>query len=55
MFGSDWPVCLLATTYDEVVEAARHTLGSLTTDELESVLRGCAVRVYRLPERNTAA
>ncbi|HYH11246.1 MAG TPA: amidohydrolase family protein, partial [Thermomicrobiales bacterium] len=26
MFGSDWPVCLLAASYDEVVAAARQAL-----------------------------
>ena len=29
LFGSDWPVCLLAATYDEVVAACEHALGDL--------------------------
>ena len=33
MFGSDWPVCLLAATYDTVVAAARETLAGLTDSD----------------------
>jgi L-fucono-1,5-lactonase len=29
VFGSDWPVCLLAASYDEVVGACEHVLGEL--------------------------
>ena len=30
MFGSDWPVCLLAASYQQVFDAARATLAGLT-------------------------
>jgi L-fuconolactonase len=46
MFGSDWPVCLMAGTYLEVYEAAVTTLRDLLGNDLESVLGGCAARVY---------
>lgn len=50
LFGSDWPVCELAATYDEVVEAA-HTLGAdLSAAERHEVFEGTARRAYRLPE-----
>jgi L-fuconolactonase len=49
LFGSDWPVCELAATYDEVVELARAVLGSLTADETAMAFGGNARRVYRLP------
>jgi L-fuconolactonase len=29
VFGSDWPVCLVAASYDEVVATAEHALGDL--------------------------
>jgi L-fuconolactonase len=29
LFGSDWPVCLLAASYDEVTAACEHVLGDL--------------------------
>jgi L-fuconolactonase len=50
LFGSDWPVCELAATYDEVLELARTVLGdSLTVDEKAMVFGGTASRVYRFP------
>lgn len=48
VFGSDWPVCLLAGTYAQVVDAARTTLGSLTPSEQVAVFGGNATRIYRL-------
>jgi L-fuconolactonase len=48
MFGSDWPVCLLAATYAQVVDLARTTLGSLTPSERAAVFGENAVRIYRL-------
>src|SRR5690349_4411424 len=37
MFGSDWPVCLLAATYGEVVEAAEQLTAGLTPAERDEV------------------
>jgi L-fuconolactonase len=48
MFGSDWPVCLLAASYEQVMEAARYSLRELTTAEIEGVFGGNAIRVYGL-------
>lgn len=49
MFGSDWPVCLLAASYDRVVAALREALGSRLTPELDDALfGGNAARFYRL-------
>jgi L-fuconolactonase len=48
MFGSDWPVCLLAGSYSEVWEATAEILGTLLGTSLESVMGACAARVYRL-------
>ena len=48
MFGSDWPVCLLAGTYGEVLQALRVALSELNAAEIEGVLGGNASRVYRL-------
>ena len=48
MFGSDWPVCLVAATYGEVLEALRFALSELDAAELAGVLGGNASRVYRL-------
>ncbi|HWO60265.1 MAG TPA: amidohydrolase family protein [Umezawaea sp.] len=51
MFGTDWPVCLLAASYDEVVESARQVTDGLTAAERDQVFGGTATRVYGLGER----
>ena len=48
MFGSDWPVCELAATYEEVVDALREILSELTPADREAVFGGNAIQVYRL-------
>ena len=48
MFGSDWPVCTLAASYGEVLEAARDLTGHLSAAEREAIFAGTAARVYRL-------
>jgi L-fuconolactonase len=48
MFGSDWPVCLLAARYDEVLGLVLEALGDLDADERDAVLGGTATRVYGL-------
>ncbi|GLW10897.1 amidohydrolase [Microtetraspora sp. NBRC 13810] len=48
MFGSDWPVCLLAASYAEVTDAAERLTAGLSEPERASVFGGAAVRAYRL-------
>ena len=48
MFGSDWPVCTLAASYAEVLQAARDLTGHLSVAEREAIFVGTATRVYRL-------
>jgi L-fuconolactonase len=49
MFGSDWPVCLLAGSYDRVIEALQEVLASRLNDETAQKLFGeNAVRFYKL-------
>jgi len=48
MFGSDWPVCTLAASYAEVLQAARDLTGDLSDAEREAIFAGTATRVYRL-------
>lgn len=50
MFGSDWPVCLLAASYEEVVAAAEALTVGLTDAERDDVFGATAVRAYRLRE-----
>ena len=48
MFGSDWPVCLLAGSYADVVGLARGAIAALSRDEQHAVLGGNAARVYAI-------
>lgn len=51
MFGSDWPVCLLAGTYDQVVEALTDNLDALSDSERQDVFGNNAARWYQLEKR----
>ena len=48
MFGSDWPVCLLASTYDRGFAAALETVAPPTPTDRAVFLGGNALRFYRL-------
>ncbi len=48
VFGSDWPVCLLAATYADVVDTARTVLAGLTDTERAAVIGANALRIYGL-------
>ena len=43
MFGSDWPVCLVAATYEDVVDVVRSAVG-----DSDKVFGEVAARVYRI-------
>ncbi len=51
MYGSDWPVCLLAGSYDQVVEALTANLSGLSDGERQDVFGNNAARWYRLENR----
>ena len=48
IFGSDWPVCLLAASYDRVMAVAREMLSGLSDADQLAVFGGTAREVYRL-------
>ncbi len=48
MFGSDWPVCLLAATYGEVLDVARVLTEALSASERDCVFGGTALSWYKL-------
>jgi len=48
MIGSDWPVCLLRSPYDEVIALADTVLAGLDDDGRADVWGGTAARVYGL-------
>lgn len=48
MFGSDWPVCLLAGSYDDGFNALRQNLSNLSSSQLQDIFMGTAMRFYRI-------
>jgi L-fuconolactonase len=48
MYGSDWPVCLLASSYESVYNLVKDYLSSFSAAEQEQVLGGNAIRFYNL-------
>jgi L-fuconolactonase len=48
MYGSDWPVCLLASDYAGVMALARALVGGLSAAEQTAVFAGTASRVYNI-------
>lgn len=49
MFGSDWPVCELAASYEDVYSALDQILAGLSTSEREQIFGRTASEFYRLP------
>jgi L-fuconolactonase len=50
MFGSDWPVCLLAADYGQVMDLAQALTAGLSPAERAAVFGRTAARVYRIAE-----
>jgi L-fuconolactonase len=50
IFGSDWPVCLMAASYEEVIGALRDLTSDLKSIDKEAVFGANATRVYGLKD-----
>ena len=48
LFGSDWPVCLVATTYLDWVNLVRREIFALSQFEQKQIMGGNAERIYKL-------
>lgn len=48
MFGSDWPVCLLAADYKRTVDLVRNAVEQLPQHDRDMILSGSAIEAYRL-------
>jgi L-fuconolactonase len=55
VFGSDWPVCLVAASYAHVVDACGQAIGDLPPADRERIFGGNAVALYGLPSAVPAA
>jgi L-fuconolactonase len=51
MFGTDWPVCLVASSYRRWYDAVCSFAASLSPAEQEDIFGGTAERAYSLPHR----
>src|SRR2546428_4786238 len=51
MFGSDWPVCLLAASYDRVLEAFQSLLAELSDGDRERIFSKNATEFYRIQQQ----
>jgi L-fuconolactonase len=54
LFGSDWPVCLVAASYSQVVELARELVRDLPPSQRVAILGGNAAAVYGLSRLDTS-
>lgn len=52
MFGSDWPVCLLAGTYKQSLDAISGAIGEIDESTESSIFGENATRFYQLEQRN---
>ena len=50
MFGSDWPVCELAASYEQVYQALCDALGPISRSERSAIFSETAIRFYGLAE-----
>lgn len=48
MFGSDWPVCTLVGSYEQVFDAVLQCIKELSEDEQSKILSENANRIYKL-------
>jgi L-fuconolactonase len=50
MMGSDWPVCLVAAPYADVVALVEDAVAEYSSDERQQILGGNAARFYKVVE-----
>ena len=48
LFGSDWPVCLVATSYLEWLNVVKNNISQLSIYEQDKIMGKNAVRIYQL-------
>jgi len=55
MYGSDWPVCLLASSYVQVLESFQSLLADLAEEDRDRIFSGNATEFYKLRGEADAA
>lgn len=54
MYGSDWPVCELAASYEQVYDALAENISALSNSEQEQILGKTAARFYGIPDMSAS-
>jgi L-fuconolactonase len=52
MFGSDWPVCLLAGSYRQVTSLVSHYTDGLAKEKQAAIFAGNAIDFYKLKDQD---
>ncbi|HXT62991.1 MAG TPA: amidohydrolase family protein [Pyrinomonadaceae bacterium] len=55
MFGSDWPVCLLAAAYDRVLQTTQSLIAELNSEDRERIFSKNAMEFYQIGGIGSAA
>lgn len=55
MFGSDWPVCLLAASYDRVLETAQSLIAEINSEDRDHIFAENAKEFYQIGKQAQAA
>ncbi|MBT7675191.1 MAG: amidohydrolase family protein, partial [Flavobacteriaceae bacterium] len=50
LYGSDWPVCLLAAEYKEVLKLVQDFTAAFSKKEQANIFGGNACRIYNLTD-----
>lgn len=48
MFGSDWPVCLVASSYNKWIETVQNYFASFSSEDQQKVFSSNAIKFYQL-------
>jgi L-fuconolactonase len=48
MYGSDWPVCLVAAGYEQQLQVVTHYIQAFTESEKQAIMGANAIRFYNL-------
>ena len=48
LFGSDWPVCLVASTYSKWLNLVQNYFNTFSSSEQEAIFAGNAIKFYKL-------
>jgi L-fuconolactonase len=48
MYGSDWPVCLVASSYNKWIETVKEYFSTYSAEDQEKVFSGNAIKFYQL-------